>query len=274
MKLQSFKTKPADYVSFILSHRSDGSLLSYLRKRFWAFDLKVGIEEDSNSLFSLFSIWIALTEDGFTQLEGVLNATYAFLKFLQMNGPNKELFDAVRLISENRFHYNESTSPGDKLVVGLKRYPSKYVLTADSLYFEYDPNAIRKLIDEINCRRFNIMITSSNPYDVGVTFESNEPWFGTRYTERQMPQEWIELWDNAKPFEEFSLPSPNPFVADDFTILEKSCVPKDQPEKYPTKILDNDLCELWFREDDKFLLPTACYNFYFITPLAIASTDK
>lgn len=86
-----------------------------------------------------------------------------------------------------------------------------------------------------------------------------------------MPEKWISLWKNATPLPEFALPEPNPFIADDFTILhqEGRTIPM-----HPTKILDNNLCELWFRQDEKFLLPTACYNFYFMTPNAIETIDE
>lgn len=115
------------------------------------------------------------------------------------------------------------------------------------------------------------MITSTRRYNDQVTYELTEPWFATMYTEMDLPDKWIALWKNAKPHPEFALPEPNPFIADDFDILYKEgqVIPK-----YPVKIVDNDLCELWFRQDDKFLLPTACYSFYFMTPLAIASTEK
>lgn len=153
----------------------------------------------------------------------------------------------------------------------LKLYPSKYILFGESFLFEYNPEAIQKIIDELNTRKFNIMITSTRRYNENVMYESTEPWFGTVYTEMDMPAKWISLWENVKPFTDFTLPEPNPFIPDDFTIF---CNDGNIVPKYPIKILENDLCELWFRQDDKFLLPTACYNFHFMTPNAKSSIDK
>lgn len=274
---QNFKTKPDHYLSFILGHEGKGSLLSYLRKKLWAVDLAAGTDESgmgSNSLFSLFSICVYLTDDGLDNLEKVLQVIFGFIKFLKLAGPNEQLFREIQSIEANSFRFANERDALDNvedLVISLKHYPPKYVLTGDSLYFDYDPKAIQNIIDNINSRRFNIMITSARRYDDNVTYELTEPWFGTQYTERKTPEKWIELWNTATPLDEFSLPEPNLFIADDFTLVyDKSVV----VPAHPTKIFNTDLCELWFRQDDKFLLPTACYNFYFTTPQAIASIDK
>lgn len=274
---QNFKCKPDNYLSHILGHEGTGSLLSYLRKKLWAVDLAAGTDTSgmgSTKLFSMFNICIHLTEDGFDHLDDVLDALFSYLKLLQISGPRESIFREIQTIEANAFkfsHERDALDNVEDLVISLKQYPSKYILSGDSLYFEYEPDAIRKIIDELNSRKFNIMITSTRRYNENVKYESTEPWFGTVYTELDMPTKWISLWENAKPYPEFILPEPNPFIADDFTILYKDGT---NIPKHPAKILENDLCELWFRQDDKFLLPTACYSFYFMTPHARSSIDK
>lgn len=252
--------------------------MSYLRRKLWAVDLGAGTDTSgmgSNKLFSLFNICVYLTEDGFDHLEEVLESIFSYLKLLQLAGPKESIFQEIQNTEANAFRFCDERDALDNvedLVISLKQYPSKYILTGDCLYFKYDANAIQKIIDELNSPKFNIMITSTRRYNEKVTYELTEPWFGTTYTELDMPDEWISLWKNATPFPEFALPEPNPFIADDFSILYKEgCT---QVSKYPTKILDNDMCELWFRQDDKFLMPTACYSFYFMTPHAKESIEK
>lgn len=264
-------------MSHLLGHEGKGSLLSYLRKKLWAVELMSGTDNSGmgdNKLFFLFNICVYLTEDGFDHLDEVLAAVFSYLKLLQKEGPKEWIFREIQTIEANAFRFsNESDALGnvESLVLSLKQYPSKYILSGDTLFFEYDANAIRKIIDDINSRKFNIMITSTRRYNEKVTYESTEPWFGTMYTEMDMPTKWIESWEKAKPLPEFLLPEPNPFISDDFTILYAD---GDVIPKYPEQIFENELCELWYRQDDKFLLPTACYNFYFTTPLAKSSIDK
>lgn len=274
---QNFKCKPDQYLSHILGHEGKGSLLSYLRKKLWAVDLAAGTDNSgmgSNKLFSMFNICVHLTEDGFDNLDDVLSAIFSYLKLLQLAGPKELIFREIQTIEANAFRFaneRDALENVEDLVISLKQYPPKYILTGDCLYFEYDANAIQQIIDELNSRNFNIMITSTRRYNENINYELTEPWFGTMYTEIDMPEKWISLWKNATPSPEFALPEPNPFIADDFTISYEDgrILPK-----YPTKVLDNELCELWFRQDDKFLLPTACYNFYFMTPHSTASIEK
>lgn len=275
--IEKFKTKPDQYISFILGHEGTGSILSYLRKKLWAVDLVAGTDDSglgSNTMFSLFSIVISLTEDGFDHLDDVLEAIFSYLKLLQKTRSNESLFREIQQIEANSFKFANDINALDNvedLVISLKQYPSKYVLNGDTLYFEYSADEINNIIKELNTCKFNIMITSTRQYDEQITYNLTEPWFGTKYSERNLPAKWIALWNEAKPFDEFALPESNPFIANDFQI---SYVKGDTLPKYPIKICDTELCELWFRQDDKFLLPTACYNFYFITPLLIESIDK
>lgn len=275
--LQAYKTKPYHYLSFILGYEGEGSVLSYLRKKLWAVELVAGIDASgfgSNSMFSLFTLSIHLTDDGFLHIDEVLDAVFAYLRLLKQVGPSEQLYREIATIEENTFRFaseRDAIENVEDLVINLKHYPSKYLLTGDSLFFEYDAATIQAAIDALNTRNFNIMITSTHKYDENVQYELKEQWFGTEYTERKVPDKWISLWENAKPLDGFTLPAPNPFIADDFTIFYD----KENPvPKYPTKIFENDVCELWFRQDDKFLLPYAHCYFYLTTPLVLASTEK
>lgn len=69
----------------------------------------------------------------------------------------------------------------------------------------------------------------------------------------------------ATPLKEFSLPRPNEFLTENFTILDEDI---DHPE-YPEKVLSTPVVEVWYRKDQKFKLPVAYYHFYFINPMGL-----
>lgn len=180
----------------------------------------------------------------------------------------------MKTIEETSFRFSQERDPIDNvedLVVSLKHYPSEHLLNGDSLYFEYDPVAIQNIIDAINKPQFNVMITSTHLYDDDVKYEMKEKWFGTEYCSRDVPAEWRAAWNDVKPYPEFALPEVNPYIADDFTILLKEGV---KLPKSPTKLIDNEVCELWHRQDDRFLLPIARYYFYFTSPHAMNTAKK
>lgn len=276
-QLKNFKTKPDQYVSTILGYEGRGSLMAYLRERLWAVDLDAGIDESgigSNAMYSLFNVTIYLTDKGFEHLDDVLAALFSYLRLMKAEGPNEQFFRQLQQIEDTAFKYSTERTPLDNvedLVIALKHYPSQYILNGDSVYFEYDPEGIQAFIEDINTRRFNVMITSKQRYDEKLRYELVEPWFGTRYSERTIPRHWIKLWNDAQPFEEFTLPQPNPFIADDFQILYDGT---QASRAFPVRLMLTDVAELWYRQDDKFLLPTACYYFYFMSPLPMSSLKK
>jgi nardilysin len=63
-----YKSKPHYYVSWVLGYEGRGSLLAYLIKKVWALTLAVGYGDDENSLYTLFSVNIVLTEEGLNHL--------------------------------------------------------------------------------------------------------------------------------------------------------------------------------------------------------------
>lgn len=191
-----------------------------------------------------------------------------------MAGPSERIFNELQSIEETSFRFVQERDPIDNvedLVINLKQYPPEYLLNGDCLYFEYDPVAIQNIIDDINKPNFNIMITSTKLYDDNVKYDLKEKWFGTEYCCRDVPDAWKKAWTNVQPYAEFTLPDPNPYIADNFdiTIKEGTKLPKA-----PNKLIENDVCELWHRQDDRFLLPIAYYYFYFTSPHAMGTPKK
>lgn len=264
-------------MAFILGNEGKGSLLSYLRRKLWAIDLDAGdldLGIGSNSLFSIFSISVTLTDDGLEHLDDVLEAIFSFVQYLHRSGPNEQFFRELQSIESNSFRFakeNDATDNVKKQARNIKLYPPKHILTGGSLYFEYDADVLQTILDHLNTMNFNIMITSTRPYDKDVTYDLREEWCGTEYSERPMPEKWIALWNNPRTFKELHMPEPNPYIADDFTIFYDG---NQEVPKYPVKLMDTDVCELWYRQDDKFLLPDACLYFYFMTPQALSSVKK
>ncbi|KAJ8928146.1 hypothetical protein NQ314_019326, partial [Rhamnusium bicolor] len=141
------------------------------------------------------------------------------------------------------------------------------VLTAEGLIHLYE--AIKMLTNLLRPEKMNVMVMT-NTLPNSLKYEKVEKWFGTEYTDTDIPQEWIKKWQSVEPFPELDIPSPNPYLTTDFSILPDV---ENHPD-YPQKVLNSALLEMWYRKDQKFKLPLAYYNFYLISPLAIESVSS
>lgn len=68
------RVKPLHYISWLIGHEGAGSILSLLRKKCWALALFGGNSEtgfDQNTTYSIFSISITLTDEGFQNFHQV-----------------------------------------------------------------------------------------------------------------------------------------------------------------------------------------------------------
>lgn len=84
------------------------------------------------------------------------------------------------------------------------------------------------------------------------------------------PQSYIDLWNNRKLKDEFSMPPPNDFICSNFDIISMDMDPQSLP-LYPSKVLDNDIVECFYKLDGQFKLPHAFIHLYLISPPNIAS---
>lgn len=260
-----YKTKPEEYVSFLIGHEGKGSLCSFLRRNLLALEVRAGIDFsgfEHNSMYSLFMINIILTDFGLENVEKVLKVVFSYLKLLETRPVSEDLFQELQQIELNSFKFQTEKQAIDNVedfVVNVKYYEPEDVLNGPSLYFEYSEKDIRDLITRLNERKFNVMITTTKPCP-GIEYNCKEKWFGTEYCAVDFPHEWEELWKAREVIPELYMPEKNEFVPSNFEILEPS------PVIYPTpqKIIDTDVIELWHRQDDKFFLPHAHIYFYFM----------
>ncbi|CAB1327839.1 unnamed protein product [Coregonus sp. 'balchen'] len=99
--------KPLHYISWLIGHEGTGSILSILRRKCWAMALFGGNSEtgfDQNSTYSIFSISITLTDEGF------------------QNFYQTDPIEYVEDICEN-----------------MQLFPKEDFLTGDQLMFQYSP---------------------------------------------------------------------------------------------------------------------------------------
>lgn len=277
---QLYKSKPLHYIAWVIGHEGEGSLLSYLKQKLWALDIVASCGEDGseeNSIYTLFSICLYLTNSGINNIHDVLNCVFQYLKLFQENGIEERIFNEIKLVEDTSFRFAEEISAADNvegLAENMHYYPSTDYLTGDHIYFEYKPEVIKEYLDKLTCDMVNIMVSSKYAASK-IKLDRAEPWFGTKYNISDISADWVQTWKDIQPGSLFHLPHPNQFLTKDFSILlPPSCHPV-----YPEKIIQDEILEVWYKQDIKFKRPLGymCFhfisNFYYISPHNAAMLD-
>ncbi|KAM8833949.1 nardilysin [Synchiropus picturatus] len=262
-----YRVKPLHYLSCLIGHEGAGSILSLLRKKCWALALFGGNSEtnfDQNSTYSIFSISITLTDEGFQNFYEVTHLVFQYVKMMQTLGPQQRIYEEIQKIEANEFHYQEQNDPieyVEDICENMQIFPKEDFLTGDQLMFEYRPEVISAATSLLTPERANLMLLS--PEHEGKC-PLKEKWFGTQYSVEDIQQEWMDRWTgNLELNPDLHLPAENRFIATDFTLKASDGIDTD----YPIRIMDSERGCLWYRKDNKFKTPKAHIRFHIISPV-------
>uniref|UniRef100_A0A7M4E316 Nardilysin convertase n=1 Tax=Crocodylus porosus TaxID=8502 RepID=A0A7M4E316_CROPO len=189
---QHYRVKPLHYISWLVGHEGKGSVLSFLRKKFWALALYGGNGEtgfEQNSTYSVFSISVTLTDEGYKHFYEVAHVVFQYLKMLQKRGPDKRY---VIWVASNNFRIQK------QIVYCLFSLANLVLLSA---------------VNEGQCHL-------------------KEKWFGTQYSVEDVDKYWSDLWaSDFELNEDLHLPEENKYIATDFALKAPDCPETEYPVK-------------------------------------------
>ncbi|XP_068564058.1 nardilysin [Cebidichthys violaceus] len=269
-----YRVKPLHYISWLIGHEGTGSILSLLRKKCWALALFGGNSEtgfDQNTTYSIFSISITLTNQGYQNFYQVVHFVFQYLKMLQTLGPQQRIYEEIQKIEANEFHYQEQTDPiefVENICENMQLFPKEDFLTGDLLMFDFDPQVISAALSPLTPDRANLLLLS--PENEGQC-PLREKWFGTSYNMEDILEEWAQRWSgDFKLNSELHLPAENKFIASDFTLKESDC----PDTEFPVRIMNNERGCMWYKKDNKFKIPKAYIRFNLISPIIQKSPEN
>uniref|UniRef100_A0A8C7IBI8 Nardilysin convertase n=1 Tax=Oncorhynchus kisutch TaxID=8019 RepID=A0A8C7IBI8_ONCKI len=249
----SIEVKPLHYISWLIGHEGTGSILSILRRKCWAMALFGGNSEtgfDQNSTYSIFSISITLTDQGFQNFYQVAHLVFQYLKMLQSLGPQQRY---TGMKANQTMHpcvfQTDPIEYVEDICENMQLFPKEHFLTGDQLMFQYSPEVISAALSLLTPDRSNLLLLSP---DHEGHCPLREKWFGTHYSIEDIQQEWRERWNGD--FEHNSdlhLPVENKFIATDFSLKQSDC----PDTELPVRVTANDRGCLWYKKDNKFNIP-------------------
>ncbi|XP_043278498.1 insulin-degrading enzyme isoform X2 [Venturia canescens] len=264
---EHFRSAPAHYVSHLLGHEGNGSLLAALRKAGWSDSLMAGERTAARGDCNFFNVIVDLTEEGIKHVDDIITLLFQYINMLKEAGPLEWIYDEYKQISMMEFDFKEKLRPGSYVNVmsrALQKYPMEEILIAPYLLTEWRPDLINTVIDHLTPDNIRV-------YVIGKIFEDiateTEPWYGTKFKKESIASETIEKWQNCGLNEDLVFPTKNEFIPEDFAIRAHD-VARSAIEKFPVIIEDSPFTRIWFKQDDEFLLPKVNLTFDFTSPLA------
>ena len=254
-----YKSTPCHYLSHLIGHEGDGSILKLLKDLKWANSLSAGPGPESYSSHSLFLISIELTEEGNAHVEEATKIVFQYLRMLRAQGIQRWIFDELRNIGETKFHFRDKQNAGyyvREVASGMQLYTPQDLLTAiHHVPQEYDEDHIRAILDCMIVDKVRIMWLSKA--HKGQT-KSVEPWYGTEFDSDALGAALVDGLKSCELHPKLHLPAPNEFIPTSFDLIERRDPAGEAEEDQsvaPRIIYRSEMSELWYKPDTRFETP-------------------
>lgn len=251
-----YRTKPLHYLSNLIGHEGEGSLLSLLKGRQLAEGLSAGLFS-SDHHEALFSISIQLTESGARDYQEVIDATFAYIELLRRQGAEHWRYQEQQTMMEIAFRFQDKSAPihyVSGLANRLHDFPPEEVLSAPYRMTDFDAELIGRYVQAL--QRGNVVAVLMAP---GVPTDRRDRWYETPHALQPLPAS--NGTTNPERFPELALPHPNPFIPGDLTLLAGESMAHPQP------IVAQPGLEGWYGRDLSFGQPKASFYLSLRTPV-------
>ncbi len=260
---KDYQYKPVTSLGYLLGHESEGSILSYLKKRQWAMSLTAaGGVNGSN--FKDFNISIRLTEEGEKHQEDIIALIFAYIELIKSDGIKEVYYNEKKALSEFSFQYQEKYKPIDsvnQLVINMQHYPEHDYIYGDYVMKAFDPERVRAYLTYFTPENMRVIC-------INQEVETNQisQWYKVPYKVEPLSQQLINRLNNGEQFDELALPTPNQYI-----VEHPKVVTQNSEVKEPELIRETESLKVWFKQDCSFFVPKGQIFIGIDSHVAIAS---
>lgn len=255
----AYPVKPASYLSNLVGHEGEGSLLSQLKAEGLAESLSAGTGLTWPGGW-LFSVSISLTEQGLVDYSRVVELFFSYMNMLREQGAQQWLYEEQARLADLGFRFQERVEPisyVSAISSGMHDYAPADILRGPYIMDRYDEVMVNGLLQTITVD--NALVILSAP-DVETDKVSN--YYQVPYSEQSVTGQQLASWQAQSGTEALHLPSPNQFIASDVALVP---IAADNP-KVPSVALQADRQTVWFRQAEQFRIPKGATYINFRSP--------
>lgn len=262
-----WRTKPAEFLAYLLGDESDGSLLARLKADGLAEGLSAGLGYDSD-YGAAFNISIALTSKGVEQREMILNLTFAWLARVRGKGITEWRYRELEKLQQINFRFLEKQSPAayvQQLSASMHVYPPAEVLRGPSLFDQFDVRLIRDYADKLVADNALISLIAPEGRRARTRLSRH---YRAPYRTTEVAADVVARWRNPKNVGQLRLAAHNPYIPGQFPLSGKSGMAAKPAIEHRDQRMT-----LWHYADDVFASPRATFSARLATPMA-ATTSR
>jgi insulysin len=246
------ETASTTLLGYALANGTENGLLEQLKREKLAENVSVSASKWSKSS-CLFSIDISLTEAGIKQIDTIILRTFQTLNRIKETGIPRYIFDETERMAKIGYEY-QSRSDAFQFVEHtaaalvnekLETFPQQTVIP-----LRYDPKMVSSLLESLtppSC----IYLVCADPKLTGVATNKKEKWMNASYALKEASSSQLLTWADAKPHSHIDIPSPNPYLPESIALIP---APQNLPVN-PTLLAQEELGKLYFKQDQKYLVP-------------------
>lgn len=242
-----YRQKPLTFLSHLIGHEGDDSLLALLKHLGWCNQLSAG-SGISGSNFKDFCVTMALTPAGLGHVDDIVALLFGYLRLIREQGIEPWRYDEKRWVLESAFRFQERGRPIDTvsgLVMNLFMYEPQDLLYGDYMMNGLEPESLLSLMDRFTPDNLRLLVTAPE-----VSTDRHAQWYQTPYAVHRLTAEQRQRWRDALADAALRLPSPNPFICQRLSAR--------QPElaaSVPSPLIERPGFRLWHLHDPQFNVP-------------------
>ena len=267
---EDVERKAPSLVAYALGQEGENSLTQVLKKEKIAEAVHVSSDRYSKQSV-LFSIDIALTDYGLTQIDAAITRVFQAISRLKKEGFSAHLFDEIKTMSKLNYQY-QSRDDAFKTIMevasdmpyeDLSSYPEKSRIPT-----KYDPAFIQSFVDSLKADSC-VYFVLADPSKTGIVMDTKEKWMNAEYTIKGIPHSRLVAWDNAALNPGILLPPMNPYLPKNLALVSTPIDGNVQDK--PILLASYESFCIYYAEDNRYKLPEIAFIFSFKSPLIDSS---
>ena len=213
----AFKAKSGDYLSYVFSNNSNGTLSDYLIKQGLSDS---GIQAAASGNVSRnrgdFTFYIQLTEKGLEEKDKIISLVFQQIEKIKQAGIQESYFNELKESLNQEFQHLQVEKSGHyvaHLVHQMLNYPLEHIIDQPYTIEKMDKKAIQAKLAEMHIDNARIMLI-----DDKVSTDKKTKYFEAPYSVVKFSAEQRQQWLNFSHNPEIKLPELNPYFATDFSL--------------------------------------------------------